>query len=186
VTKDSPALGKVDDAGNVQQRPVKILVAYGTKRGGTQGLAQILGHSLATRGAEVAVEPAVSVSDVRGFDAVIVGGSLYIGRWHRDATRLVKRCADDLAGLPVWLFSSGPLGEDAEEHPDVPPVDKVAGLMERIGARGHVTFGGALEPDATGFIASKMAKTMAGDWRDPDAIDEWADEIMASLTGAVA
>jgi menaquinone-dependent protoporphyrinogen oxidase len=186
VPKDPPAQKWVDDSEKVQQRPVKILVAYGTKRGGTQGLAQMLGHSLATHGAEVAVEPADAVSDVGGFDAVVVGGSLYIGRWHRDATRLVKRCADELASKPVWLFSSGPLGEDAEEHPDVPPVDKVAGLMERIGARGHVTFGGALEPDATGFVASKMAKTMAGDWRDPEAIDQWADEIMASLTGAVA
>lgn len=178
-------MAQADDAGKVQQTP-KILVAYGTKRGGTQGLAQMLGHSLVDRGAEVAVEPADGVADVSGFDAVIVGGSLYMGRWHRDATRLVKRCADDLTATSVWLFSSGPIGEAAEEHPDVPPVDKVAALMERIGARGHVTFGGALEPDATGFVASKMAKTMAGDWRDPEAIDQWADEIMASLTGAVA
>lgn len=161
---------------------VKILVAYGSKRGGTQGLAQMLAQRLVARGAEVVVEPADAVADVAGFDAVLVGGSLYIGRWHRDSVRLVKRLSEQLRGVPVWLFSSGPLGEEAEEHPDVPPVDKVAGLMERVGARGHVTFGGVLDEDASGFVASKMAETMAGDWRDPESIDAWADEIMTALS----
>lgn len=165
---------------------MKILIAYGSKRGGTQGLAQMLGRSFVDRGADVVVEPADAVRDVAGYDAVVVGGSLYMGRWHRDATRLVKHTATQLSERPVWLFSSGPLGEEAEEHPDVPPVDKVASLMERIGARGHVTFGGALEPDAKGLVASQMAKSLAGDWRDPEAIEAWADEIMSSLAGQAA
>lgn len=160
---------------------MKILVAYGTKRGGTQGVAQMLANALEKEGAQVVVEPADGVRDVEGFDAVVVGGSLYMGRWHKDATRLVKRLADPLSRRPVWLFSSGPLGEDAEEHPDVPPVDKVSGLMGRIDARGHVTFGGALDEDASGIIASKMAATMAGDWRDPEAIAGWAADTAADL-----
>lgn len=160
---------------------VKILVAYGSKRGGTQGLAQMLAQRLVERGAEVAVEPADAVADVAGFDAVVIGGSLYIGRWHRDSVRLVKHLSDQLRAVPVWLFSSGPLGEEAEEHPDLPPVDKVAGLMERVGARGHVTFGGVLDEDASGIVASKMAETMAGDWRDPEAIDAFAEQIVTSL-----
>lgn len=160
---------------------MKILVAYGTKRGSTQGLSQMLANALVEQGADVVVQPADAVRDVDGYDAVVVGGSLYMGRWHRDSVRLVKRLTDELVGLPVWFFSSGPLGEGADEHPDLPPLDKVAALMDRVGARGHVTFGGALDADASGFVASKMAKTMAGDWRDPEAIAAWADEIAAEV-----
>ena len=36
---------------------MKILVAYGSKRGGTEGLAQMLAQRLVARGADVVVEP---------------------------------------------------------------------------------------------------------------------------------
>ena len=36
----------------------------------------------------------------------------------------------------------------------IPPVPQVQELLERIGARGHVTFGGRLPADAKGFPAS--------------------------------
>lgn len=160
---------------------MRILVAYGSKRGGTEGVADILANVLREDGADVVVGPASSVTSFEGVDAAVIGGSLYMGRWHRDAVRLVKKHTDELRRIPVWFFSSGPLGDDAEEHPDAPPVDKVAGLMDRIGARGHVTFGGVLEADAKGFIAAKMAATMAGDWRDREAIAGWAHAIAAEL-----
>ena len=51
---------------------MKILIAYGSKRGGTQGLAQMLGRSFVDRGADVVVEPADAVRDVAGYDAVVV------------------------------------------------------------------------------------------------------------------
>ncbi len=160
---------------------MKILVAYGTKRGATQGLSQMLANALVDEGAQVVVEPADAVRDLEGVDAVIVGGSLYMGRWHHDAVRLVKRLTQQLKERPVWLFSSGPIGEGADEQHDLPPLDKVAALMDRVGARGHVTFGGALDADASGLIASKMAATMAGDWRDPEEVAAWASEIAGEL-----
>jgi menaquinone-dependent protoporphyrinogen oxidase len=160
---------------------MRILIAYGTKRGATQGLAQMLAAAMEQRGAQVVTTAADDVRDLTGFDAVVVGGSLYMGRWHKDSVRMVKRLAEPLRQVPVWLFSSGPIGDEAAEHPDVPPVDKVAGLMERVGARGHMTFAGALAPDASGLIAAKMAQSMSGDWRDPEAIDAWAEQIVGSV-----
>jgi menaquinone-dependent protoporphyrinogen oxidase len=79
----------------------------------------------------------------------------------------------------VWLFSSGPLDGSAAE--DIPPVPQVQELLERIGARGHVTFGGRLSADAKGFPASAMAKTHAGDWRDPERIRGWAADVAMDL-----
>src|SRR5262249_7051280 len=85
-----------------------------------------------------------------------------------------------LRGTPVWFFSSGPL-DDSAEREAIPPTKQVAILMERVGAQGHATFGGRLTPDAHGFPASAMAKTRAGDWRNPDRIRAWAREIGRAL-----
>jgi hypothetical protein len=56
--------------------------------------------------------------------------------------------------------------------------------MERVGALGHVTFGGRLTPDARGFPASAMAKKRSGDWRNPSRIRAWAADIACALPTA--
>ncbi|TIC88539.1 flavodoxin [Nocardioides sp. GY 10113] len=161
---------------------MKALVVYGSKRGGTKGLAQMLGDALTEQGIEVTVRSAaVRTGDVGSYDAVVVGGALYAGRWHKAARRFVKRESDALRDTKVWLFSSGPIGDDAEPAGEMEPVGHVRAAMERVGAVGHATFGGRLEPDAKGFPANAMAKKMAGDWRDPEAVSAWAKEIAASL-----
>ncbi|MCX2931304.1 hypothetical protein ORI20_13545 [Mycobacterium sp. CVI_P3] len=150
----------------------QVLVAYGSKRRGTAGLAAMIGDALLEAGFTVVVTSARDVGDLEGFDAVIVAGALYANRWHRHARRFVRRHAAALRGLPVWLVSSGPL-DDSAALGDIPPTKQVAGFIERVGARGHVTFGGTLAADARGFPASAMAKTKAGDWRDPAHIRRW-------------
>jgi menaquinone-dependent protoporphyrinogen oxidase len=160
---------------------VKVLVAYGSKRQGTAGIADVLAAELRTRGADVDVADARDVADLDGYDAVVVGGALYAGRWHRDARRFVKRCTKQLRARPVFFFSSGPLDDSAEEH-EIPPTRQVRRLMERVGAREHRTFGGRLAPDAEGFAAKAMAKDHAGDWRDEEAEQQWADHVVDVLS----
>ena len=161
---------------------MRVLVTYGSKRGGTGGLARSLGTALGEQGCDVDVLAPDEVPGLDAYDAVIVGGGLYAGRWHRRARRFVKRNARLLAQRPTYLFSSGPLDESARQK-EIPPVPMVQDLMDRVGARGHMTFGGYLAPDAKGFPASAMAKSRAGDWRDPDQITEWATAIVRQLRG---
>jgi menaquinone-dependent protoporphyrinogen oxidase len=164
---------------------MRALVTYGSKRGGTAELAEMLAGALEARQIETVVMPPNFVDSLDGYDIVIVGGALYANRWHPDARRFVRRHRKELRSRAVWLFSSGPLG-DAYQSPDIPPVRQVAALARKVGARGHVTFGGRLEPDASGVVAHSLAATMAGDWRDPAAIDRWAAEIVRELAAPVA
>lgn len=164
---------------------MRVLVTYGSKRGGTAGLAEMLGAALAAQDLHVDVRPATEAMGVEGYDAVIVGGALYMGRWHRDARRFIKRNAKVLQTLPVWLFSSGPL-DDSAARDELPPVAQVERVMIWIGARGHRTFGGRLLPDAKGFIASRMAREHSGDWRDPRLVRAWAGEIAEALHAGMA
>ncbi len=161
---------------------MRALVAHGSKRGGTAGLAEMVAAALERRGVEATTMSAGKRPSVDGFDVVIVGGALYANRWHRDAARFLRRRGADLASKQVWLFSSGPLGdEDAADAAQIPPVTQVERLMNSTGARGHRTFGGCLGSDATGFPASVMARTLAGDWRDQGDVERWVGEIVEEM-----
>lgn len=159
---------------------MKALIVHGSKMGGTAGLAYMLGEDLQGVGFDVSVRPARSTSEVEGYDAMVVGGALYAAWWHKDARRFVKRNAEALRKTHVWLFSSGPL-DDSALLGDIPPVRFLQKTMERVGAEGHITFGGRLSEDASGFPASVMAKEQAGDWRDRDQVQHWAKEITEEL-----
>jgi Flavodoxin domain len=97
-------------------------------------------------------------ADLEGIDAVAGAGALYANRWHRDARRFVRRNTAALRELPVWLVSSGPLSDSAE-HQEIPPARQVAKLAKRVGARGHVTFGGRLSRNSTDTLPQLWPKT---------------------------
>jgi menaquinone-dependent protoporphyrinogen oxidase len=162
---------------------MRILVTWGSRRGGTAGIGRTLAEALRASGHEVIAAPARQAPSPRDVDAVIVGGALYANGWHRDARRFVERHTGALRGVPVWLFSSGPL-DDSAERGDVAPPRQVRALMSRIGALGHVTFGGRLEATAQGFVARSLARDHAGDWRNPDRIHAWAGELARALPTA--
>jgi menaquinone-dependent protoporphyrinogen oxidase len=155
---------------------MRVLVTWGSQRGGTEGIARVIAETLEHEGLEVDLLPPKRALEAHGFDAVIVGGALYANRWHEDARHFVARRERDLRRVPVWFFSSGPL-DDSADHANIEPTRQVAILMERVGAQSHVTFGGRLEKNAKGFPASAMAKTKSGDWRNEAHIRAWAREI---------
>jgi menaquinone-dependent protoporphyrinogen oxidase len=166
---------------------MRVLVTWGSKRGGTEGIGRMLGEALAEHGFDVVATAAKKMkrlASAEPVDAAIVGGALYANRWPASARRLVGRNVDALRKVPVWFFSSGPL-DDSADRSEIPPPPEVAVLAERVGARGHVTFGGRLEPKAKGFAASAMAKKHSGDWRNPDRIRAWAAVLAKELPGAV-
>ncbi len=66
----------------------------------------------------------------------------------------------------------------------IAPVGQVLTLMERVGAQGHGTFGGRLAPDAEGFPARAMAKKLSGDWRNPERVRAWAEQVAGEVAEA--
>lgn len=157
---------------------MNVLVCYGSKRGGTRDLAEWIGSALREQGMPAEVRPAGGVEDVAGYDAVVIGGAVYVFRWHRDARGFVRRQSRALSSMPVWLFSSGPLDDSASQGP-IPPVRFVRRAFERLNARGHETFGGRLEPGYS-------SRLPVGDWRDRDQVEQWAGAIAADLRQLVA
>ncbi|WP_328745233.1 flavodoxin domain-containing protein [Streptomyces sp. NBC_00285] len=163
--------------------PSSVLVAYGTTNGSTAQIAEAVAEVLRKAGLTVDVLPAQSVASVASYEAVVVGGGVYAGRWQKHARRFVRRHSRALAGRPLWMFSSGPLDPSASER-DIPPVPGVKRAVVRLDAREHVTFGGRLDEGAKGFVARQIVSSgKGGDFRDFTAIEAWATRIGSELAG---
>lgn len=160
---------------------MRVLVTYGSKMGGTEGIAAMIGGRLGELGFDVDVRAARDVNLIDPYDAVIIGGGLYANRWYKEAAGFVKRHRRALRGKTVWMFSSGPLDDTATES-TIPPTKQVQKYMDLVGAGGHMTFGGKLDADVKGFPASSMAKDRAGDYRDPAHVHDWVETVAAELT----
>lgn len=155
---------------------MKVLVAYASKHGSTQGIAEAIGARLHERGNVVEVSTVRDVDGLDRYDAVVVGSAVYLGAWMKEATAFIDRNAETLRRLPVWLFSSGPT-----DGTDGALLEKQQRRLDDIGARDHHVFSGALDPTKLGFLergAVKAAKSPVGDFRDWTDIERWADSIV--------
>jgi len=74
-----------------------VLVAYATRYGSTQEVAEAIGETLREQGLGVEVRPAREVRTLEGYDAVVLGAALYMYRWHKDARRFLSRQRKALA-----------------------------------------------------------------------------------------
>lgn len=165
---------------------MKILVTAASRHGATREIAEAIAARLTERGHAPTVTEAVDVTDLDGFDAVVLGSAIYAGRWLGPARELVDRLADQLATRPVWLFSSGPIGDPPQ--PDEDPAE-VADVIEAIGARGHQRFAGKLDRTELGWVERGVVRALKapeGDFRDWPAIEAWTDEIAYWLTRQAA
>ena len=161
---------------------MKVLVTGASKHGSTREIADGIAEELRAAGLKADLCDAGSVTGIDGYDAIIIGSAIYMGSWMSDAKHLVERFQPHLASLPVWLFSSGPLGADDPQPAGDP--SGVPDLIEQTHARGHRVFTGKLDHGDLGFgerMITKMVHAPEGDFRDWEAIRSWAREIAVEL-----
>jgi len=172
---------------------MSVLIAYASKHGSTEGIAERIGETLTAAGQEAVVRSVKAVDDLSGYDAFVIGSAAYIGSWLKEATEFVRRNQAILASKPVWLFSSGPVGtstKDAQGRDVVAAAEpkEFVEFKEAIKPRGTRVFFGAVDPSALGFserIVRRMPAVRAllpeGDFRDWKAIEAWAQSIAQEL-----
>jgi menaquinone-dependent protoporphyrinogen oxidase len=151
-----------------------ILVAYASRYGTTREVAEAIAATLRENELKVDVRPAGEVDDLGPYGGVVLGGGIYIGRWHRDARGFVRHFEEVLRRIPVAIFALGPVTEKPED------MAGSAKQLERNLARLPVepfavrVFGGAFDPANAGFPFNRMP---AADVRDWDAIRSWAASV---------
>jgi menaquinone-dependent protoporphyrinogen oxidase len=160
---------------------MNVLVTAASKYGATGEIAAAIGEVLTEHGLDATVAPCDQVDTVDGYDAVVLGSAVYAGHWLKAARALVDRAGGALADRPVWLFSSGPIGDPPKPEED--PVD-VADIVAATKAREHRVFAGKLVRKQLSFGDKAIAVALRvpeGDFRDWTAIRGWAAEVAASL-----
>lgn len=160
----------------------RILVTAASRHGATMEIAEEIGAELRRSGLSADTLPIEKVEGLEGYGSVVLGSAVYAGRWLGSALAFVDRHREDLAARPVWLFSSGPLGDPpkpaGEEGSDL------AEIIASIAARGHRTFPGRLDRHGLGLVERAVAglvRAPDGDYRPWPEIIAWADEIAAGL-----
>jgi menaquinone-dependent protoporphyrinogen oxidase len=152
-----------------------LLLAYATKHGSTQEVAESIAATLAASGHQVDVRSAADVRDLDGYDGVILGGALYMGRWHADAKAFMKRHHEALASLPVAVFAMGPLTlEEKDVASARTQLDRALRPYRDVTPVSVAIFGGVVDPAKLRFPFNHMPETDARDW---EAIREWALEV---------
>jgi menaquinone-dependent protoporphyrinogen oxidase len=164
----------------------KILVAYGSRDGATAGIAERIGEVLKKAGFAVDVLSAEKAGEPAGYDAVVLGGALYIGQWRREAANYLAKHEGALAKLPVWLFSSGPTSKRdvKEEMEGFAFPEKLKPIAERVKPKEHVIFKGAITFLKLNFMEKfimKQMKVTEGDYREWKVIEDWAEGIAKEL-----
>lgn len=164
----------------------RILVTAASRHEATMEIAAEIGAELRRRGLSADVRPVEEVLDVEGYGAVVLGSAIYTGRWLAPALAFAERHRDELTARPLWLFSSGPVGEPPRPASVQIGADLVT-LAEATGARDHRVFPGRLDRSELGLVERAVVGLVHapdGDYRPWPDIVEWADAIAASLTGA--
>ena len=161
-----------------------ILVTFASKYGSTRCIAETIAAELETLGHETVFAEVTQVPPLDRFDAAVIGSGVYMGRWLPGARTFVEAHRTELSGMPVWLFSSGPLGD----QPAATPAD-AGSIVTAIHAQGHETFAGSLDTRTLGFgerLITKVVQARCGDFRDWEAIRAWAVHISTSLKDRAA
>ena len=161
---------------------MKVLISVASKHGATNEIGAHIRESLLSAGLDAEVVAPDAVTELDGYDAVILGSAIYGGQWRPEVKTLVERLQTQLQQRPVWLFSSGPLGDPPVPADD--PPDAVR-MVESTGAEEHVVFAGKLDRSKLNLLERSMVKAVKapyGDFRDWDEISRWADRISRALS----
>ena len=167
-----------------------ILIAYATKYGSTQDVAEKIAATLREGGLAVDLKPVKQVKTLDGYRAVVVGAPLYIGSWLKDAQRFLTQQQIALEKLPVAIFSLGPTraGEDVADVRA--SLDVQVSKYPWLKPVAVELFGGKYDPAKLRFPdtllaalpASPLHGVPASDIRDWAAIRAWANTLPEKLT----
>jgi menaquinone-dependent protoporphyrinogen oxidase len=164
----------------------RALIVVESRHGATLGIAGALAQRLVFHDFQVQVVDPTGDAEIDA-DIILIGSAIYLGKWLKPAIRYLEGHAGQLADLPVWLFSSGPLGDDVAHGGDgVDGMDAsyIDHLIERVGARDHRVFAGRLDRGSLGPVETLVAHAVhapEGDFRNWLEVYEWADEIASEV-----
>lgn len=162
----------------------RFLVVYASKKGSTKGIADAIGKELQSMGFRADVAQMQEVTSLEGYDALVAGAPVYTGKVMRDLAVFAARHADAILKIPVAVFTAG----IAPVYPKTGNVSDFTGQLTAAvqpAVPVAVTmFAGSLDPAGLSFVErglTSLLKVPTGDFRDWNAITDWARQLPALM-----
>lgn len=171
-------------------KEVRVLVAYASKVGSTEGIAEFIGEKLQGKGIQTDVKGFSSAGNLENYDAFVLGSAVYYFHWLKEAKDFVIRNRSTLSSRPVWVFSSGPTGtkktdKKGRDLREVSAPKEMKEIQESISPLDHRIFYGAFfankQSGATRLFSRMIPEEEQGDFRDWKEIETWTDTIASRL-----
>ncbi len=162
----------------------KILVAYATRAGSTREIAREIGRVLSEQGKTVAVLPIKEVDSLAGYTGAVIGSGIRVGGWMPEAIKFVETQRAGLERIPTAFFLVSLF-----LHENTPEIRQtVSAYLDPVRK--------IYEPDTIGLFAgkmdfkalswperqiAKMVKSPEGDFRDWQAVRNWAADLQQTI-----
>ncbi|KKG16074.1 flavodoxin [Methanosarcina sp. 2.H.T.1A.6] len=173
----------------------KVLVAYASKYGSTQEVAEAIAATLRESDLAVDLEPMKEVKTLNEYTAVVLGAPIYMLHWHKEAKSFLSRHREALTKVPVAIFALGPFHNEEEEWKEVrAQLDEELAKFPWLRPIAIEIFGGKFDPEKLRFPdnliaklpASPLRNMPASDARDWVAIRDWASNLATQFQPALA
>jgi menaquinone-dependent protoporphyrinogen oxidase len=180
------------------QMSKKVLIAYGTRYGATEGTSDEIAKLLQDAGLDVRVVNARSekIKDISEYDLIVVGSGIQMAKWTGPAEKFLDKFQKELSSKKVAMFVSS--GAQTPEETENARKQYLEDKASRYGLHpiSVAVFGGVYDFNKMSFLFRKTLASLkpkleeAGvkevkpglfDTRDWDAIKTWAEEIAAKV-----
>ncbi len=169
-----------------------ILVAYATRYGSTQEVAEAVAATLRKQGLGVDTQAVRKVRSLAGYRAIVLGVPLYMGSMPKDAQKFLQLHQTTLEQMPVAIFALGPTLDPPDEREWQETRAQLDKALAKFAWLRPVTiemFGGKFDPAKfniphrliSALPASPLHNLPASDIRDWDAIHAWASDLAEKL-----
>ena len=170
----------------------KVLIAYVTRSGSTEDVAEVIGTTMEEAGVSVDVKPMAVVDSIEEGTAVILGAALYVGHFPKEFHEFLKRSRRQLENMRPWIFVLGPTDKDPKHF--VAAEDQARRELAKytwLRLAGMRVMGGKFDPShlklpfpfslVMKLPGNPMKKMPASDTRDWEWIRKWARAIAEHL-----
>ncbi len=130
----------------------RVLICFHSGEGQSTKIVDRIRDVLEGAGAAVVVSTAEDDPCTEGFDGVVVGDSIHLGKHSRQLKRWISRHGSELDALPVALFQVSLTSADHDEEHTAEAHKLVADLLDATG----------LDPDLVAMFAGSIAFTRYG------------------------